>query len=317
VTTTPQLIPTGDPLADRALQCIVARCEAALPGRIRACYLEGSYADGTPVATSDLDLVLVFKDAFHGDDERALVERVRANCASLAPVELDVEVVDEAGLGGFAPPTLKLGSRLLYGDDIRDCLRLPPLEEWTRDRMYTSCWRIMKLFGRPEPVTLPIGYPDPDAEFFGYDCRLVRLPGGAQARSTRDLIRSTGWAATALIALRAGQYVSRKRDCHLMYRQYIGDEWSQLLADIYHSCRDVWRYLIPEDTAARAKLRAICQRTLGFENHFLAIYRGYLLAELQASDPADVRQALAALARISFQDGEILAAARTREREPG
>ena len=141
-------------------------------------------------------------------------------------------------------------------------------------------------------MRLPLGYPDPRGEFYGYDCRAVRLPDGGEARSTRNLIRTTGWAATALVAHRAGRYVARKRDCHAIYRETIGDEWGDLLADIYTQCRAEWNYLIPDDAADRRRLRAICERTLAFENHFLAIYRRYLLAELRGADDVNTRHAL-------------------------
>jgi hypothetical protein len=63
-------------------------------------------------------------------------------------------------------------------------------------------------------------------EFFGYDHRPMRLANGSFEPSTRDLFRATGWAATALIAWRAGRYVARKSECHRLYQQFIGDEWA-------------------------------------------------------------------------------------------
>ena len=41
---------------------------------------------------------------------------------------------------------------------------------------------------------------------------------------------------------------------------------------------------IPAAQEERAQLRAICARTLGFENHFLALYRHYALSELHGDD---------------------------------
>jgi predicted nucleotidyltransferase len=125
----------------------------------------------------------------------------------------------------------------------------------------------------------------------------------------RDLFRSTGWAATALIAWQASQYVARKRDCHVTYRALIGDEWSDLLEDVYVLCRGQWRYLIPDAPADRARLCAICARTLGFERHFLAAYRRFLLAELRGGGDG-ARMALDVLERLPWRDDEI-AAART------
>jgi hypothetical protein len=161
-------------------------------------------------------------------------------------------------------------------------------------------------------VRLPLAYPDPAGAFYGYDSRTVRLPDGAEARSTRNLIRVTGWAATALLAHQAGRYVARKRDCHATYRAAIGDEWSDLLADIYTRCRAEWNYLIPDDAADRRRLRAICERTLAFENQFLAIYRRYLLTELRGADDGHARQALWLLGQIPYDDDEVRAVVRAR-----
>ncbi len=89
----------------------------------------------------------------------------------------------------------------------------------------------------------------------------------------------TSWAATALVALQAGRYVTSKRECHSIYQATIKDEWSPLLADIYNLCRGTWRYLIPEAPEDLQRLRAICERTLAFENHFLSIYWAWLSSQ--------------------------------------
>jgi hypothetical protein len=283
----PLLLATGDAASDALLRDLVAAFDSAFSGRIVGYYLLGSYADGTRLATSDLDLTVVFRDAFLSAGEHAAAARLGAEWAARASVELDVEVEDEASLRRGASPTFKLGSALLAGDDIRDTLPLVPLDQWTRDRMHTSYWRTIKLFGRPTPVTLPLAYPDASAAFYGYTARLTRLPDGSRVPGTRDLIRSVGWAATALIAWRAGQYVARKRDCHTLYERHIGGAHAALIRDVYTWCRDAWSCLIPAELPARAHLRDICARTLAFENDFLRAYLAYLRQEL--ADPQAAR----------------------------
>ena len=56
---------------------IVPAFEAAFPSRIRGVYVHGSYADDSAVATSDLDLIVLFKDAFE-QGEKARAEQVAA-----------------------------------------------------------------------------------------------------------------------------------------------------------------------------------------------------------------------------------------------
>ena len=54
----------GKPSIDTVLSHIVERYETQFPGRIRACYLTGSYAEGNAVEWSDIDVHVLFKDAF-------------------------------------------------------------------------------------------------------------------------------------------------------------------------------------------------------------------------------------------------------------
>ncbi|HEV2405184.1 MAG TPA: nucleotidyltransferase domain-containing protein [Ktedonobacterales bacterium] len=292
--------------ARNTIHAIIAAYTAAFPDRLRAVYVDGSHADGSDLATSDLDLTIVLKGAFRGEEERAAIERLSAELARTATVELDVGVVDEAELRQQGMhPTLKLASALVWGEDIRDRFAIMPIARWTRDRTHAAYWLTILLYDRPVPVRPPLDYPDARDEFFGYARRLVRLQDGREVPCTRDLIRSTGWAATALLAWKKGVYVTRKRDCHALYRQHIGDQWSDLLTEIYDDCRTRWGYLIPDDATERARLRAICARTLAFENHVLAGYRRFLLDELRAGDVDGRAEAVKVQGRLPLEDAEV------------
>lgn len=301
---------TGSARMDALAQNTLARILDALPDRLRAVYALGSYADESAVPTSDLDLVFIVAGRFQ-DDERARIQALLAECAAQSAGELDGEVVDEDSLRAGVSPTLKLGSRLLWGEDLRPRLPLMPLPVWTRDRMHSSYWRLGGLFARPFPLTAPLDYPDPDDAFYGYARRLLQLPNGGMEPGTRDLMRAVGWMATALLAYQAGQYVATKRSCAPKYREYIGDKWSELLDDLAVWVRGAWQYRIPTIPDERARLRAICTRTLAFENHFLALYRRYALAELQGDDPEGRQAALEAQRRIPLADAEIMRAVAT------
>ena len=203
---------------------------------------------------------------------------------------------------------LKLSGRHVHGRDIRDRMPLLPIEEWTRDRMHSSYWLMVKVFERPPMVEFPLGYPNPGDEFYGYANREVELPDGTEVPSTRDLIRVTGWMATAVVAHAAGRYVARKRDCHASYRRFIGDEWAPLIEEIYYLCRGEWGYLVPDEAEGRRRLQAICRRTLEWENHFLRIYKRFLVSELGSSGGQDVDRALWLLGEIPYRDEEVIGA---------
>jgi hypothetical protein len=301
---------SGSQAADTVLCGLIGIFEMRFPGRIRAYYAEGSYADRTAISTSDIDLVLIFKDCFVDADEAGTARQLGAYCASLSAFELDLEIIDEQQVARSAFPTLKLASVLLYGEDIRDRLALPPISVWTRDRMHAAYWLIIQVFNRPPLVRYPLGYPQPEQAFFGYDQRMLRLPDGSQVRCTRDLVRVAGWAATALIALKTGTYVVRKRECHQRYHELIGDQWSELLRAIYERCKHDWGYRIPDALADRQELQAICVRTLDFENHFIHIFKDFVLEELRGGDPVARRDVVWLLGQIPYDDDQIAQALR-------
>ncbi len=142
--------------------------------------------------------------------------------------------------------------------------------------MQAAHWLICNVYKRASSLDTSLPFPDPLDEFYGYTNRTVRLPDGKAVPCTRNLARTTGWAATALLAFQANQYVVRKRDCAQMYRAYIDDERASLLENIATYCRDEWQYLIPTTDYGRKHLREICEQTLGFERHFLTRYTNYL-----------------------------------------
>ncbi|HEX9038438.1 MAG TPA: nucleotidyltransferase domain-containing protein [Ktedonobacterales bacterium] len=292
------------PGAETALE-VIAAFERAFPGRLRSAYVLGSYADATATPASDLDLTLVFRDSFLGQREIDEVRRVTSETSARGSIELDIEITDEATLRLGASPALKLASAIIGGDDRREEWPLIPIEEWTRDRMHTSWWRIARLFERPSPIVPPLESPEPDSQFLGYTRRTVRLSDGSDAPCTRDLIRLTGWAATALVALECGVYAPSKREAHRLYAACVGGEWTGLLSAIYEECRQRWAYVIPEGPDERARLRELCEQTLLFERHFMSRYTAYALGELRSSDER-VFGACEALRRAPLAQTEIV-----------
>ena len=288
---------------------IVDSFTSAFPERICATYIQGSYADDTQIETSDIDLLIIFKDSFQHDEQQRAESLIQQYVAE-STFELDIELVYEQSLVEGISPTFKYGSRLLSGEDIRDNFPLVSLKTWTRDRMHSSLWRTAHLFHRSGSIAYPLNYPDPQSEFYGYDARLLKLPDGRKVHCTRDLIRLVGWSATAILAYKKGVYVARKSECHTLYKAHFDDEWGKLLQDVYELCREKWNYLIPEDEDERRLLRNICERTLMFENHFLRIYKEFVIEELRGDDEQGRREAEQVLLRVDYQDDDVLACSR-------
>jgi predicted nucleotidyltransferase len=292
------------------LQKVVQVYESTFPGQIVAYYVEGSYADQTSLPTSDIDLVIVFRNPFSDMETRKKAEQIWMNEQAETP-EIDITVVDEESLRKGVRPNLKLGSQLIYGQDVCRLYPLLPIEAWACERMHAAYWLLVTIYQRPTPVLLPLTFPSPSEEFYGYTNRTLYLPDGQQVPCTRNLVRTTGWAATALLALQARQYVGRKRDCVRLYRDHIGDEWTPLLEEIAAVCRDECQYLIPTAPRAREHLRSICERTLHFEQHFLTLYKQFLLEQLRSTEQGQVRFARWVQEQLPLNDAEITATLQT------
>ena len=298
---------TGDKEIDEVIIAFIAIFEAAMPGYIQAYYLMGSRANRTEVVNSDLDLIVICKDK----TEQKRVQLIADGCTRLSARELDISIKNTADLVKGVSPIVKV-NRFLYGENVLERTPLISPQEWTRDRMYASYWLLISIFDRPKMVCWPIGYPDAQDEFYGYVNRTVLTADKEERSSTRNLIRVTGWMATARIALEAEQYVTNKYECYTMYRQWIGDEWVAFLESTYALCRGRWNYLVPDSSSERAHLRSICAQTLAWENHFLQVFKTFLLAELQDENNPEMERITWLMGEIPYYDSEIQAALQKR-----
>jgi predicted nucleotidyltransferase len=282
--------------------------EEARPGAARSWYLTGSAADATSVATSDVDLVIVLRDGMEAQEADAVREAAQ-RAARAEGIELDLGLLDARSLQRGVDPQLKLGSRWIGGEDVVATAPLLPIEQWARERMHAAYYLMVSVFGREPWVREPLDYPRPGNPFFGYAERDVLLSHGRRAPSTRNLVRVSGWMATALLAWQRATYVVRKSDCPRLYRREIGDKWSDFLERVHTSCRERWSYLIPADEAGRAELRAMCEMMLLFERHFLRLYREFVLGEFVLGElragGERAERARWVMEQIPFEDPEV------------
>jgi predicted nucleotidyltransferase len=273
----------GKPSIDHVLSHIVERYEAHFPGRLRACYLTGSYAEGNAVEWSDIDVYVLFKDAFISEEEAARAEQLEHAFASLTPLRLDLHAGSEQSLDslpGFLRTAIKKTSVLLYGEDTREHMSLPGGEEYTRDATEVALQFLLWL-RQGENITYPLAYPDPDGAFFGYDQLQVLSDSSDRAKARpgiRLLVESACRIGTALLAFKTDRFVSTKRESVQSYRELINDEWASFLEAMFERGKLCWSYNLPETEEEHAELRTLCEHMLPFENHFLRAYRAYLLA---------------------------------------
>ena len=298
---------------DRILEGVIGIVEQVHPDRVRGYYLRGSYATGAWTDGSDLDMFIVFADRM-ARAEADQARRLAGHCARLSPILLEIIVVSEHQLAQEAnlplALNLKLATKLVYGEDIRDDLPDFDADTYLRLVIHTPYHSYAYPAQRGDVLTCPLTHIDPDGEFYGFDQWPVPGPDGGDVPSTKLLVGTVCWTATALVALQAGVYVGDKTAAVQLYRKHVADEWTDLVSDVHQWCRNRWGYRVPPDEPDRRRLREWCDRTLAFQNHFLGHYRAYQLAELRSGEPQ--RQALAArqLAQIRFPDPEVAEALR-------
>src|SRR4028119_2013997 len=88
---------TGVVTIDRLLRGLVRLIELSFAGRVRGFYLEGSYADGSAVSTSDVDLRVVFKDTVDPAERQRFAATVDA-LKHVSSHALDIKLEAEEAL---------------------------------------------------------------------------------------------------------------------------------------------------------------------------------------------------------------------------
>jgi predicted nucleotidyltransferase len=171
----------GSAEIDAAIQAVIQVYEDAFPEQVAACYIEGSYADQTSLPTSDIDLFLVFRGRFA--DKAAHVGQTWES-QQQSPYDIDISVVDEESLRNGVHPSVKLGGQLIYGQDVCSLYPLVPIDDWMRERMHAAYNLLINVYGRDKPVQLPLVFPAPEDEFYGYMNRTIQLTDGREVPCT-------------------------------------------------------------------------------------------------------------------------------------
>lgn len=279
--------PTNYQDINKVLQGIISIFEAMFPGKIRSYYVVGSYAYGYAVPGSDIDMWIIFRESV-GDDDLHQARSLRRACQLMAPVNLDIDII--AGPPYNIQPywanistQVKTGGLLLYGEDIQADIPMIPIDDYARYLMHFAALRVVSLRNSPPLLRYPIDYPRQDDRFYGYVPARVDAEGAKAELSTRGMIGCMTNMTNALVAFKGRSYVQNKAHCFTLHKECINDEWSDFLIEAFTKCNTLWKYRVPEDPEAQVELSALCRKMLDYENHFLAAYREFLLAELSMS----------------------------------
>ena len=300
---------TDHPKINQILRGVIGVFERAFPGRIRSYYLQGSYGNRCTVTNSDLDLYIIFKEQFSSSTEVSNAVNLSQSCAQISPVLLEIKLGAEYQLHQIenAGITLnfKRSTQFLYGEDIRDRIPTPSTDDWVRWAMKAPQASLM-VTRSTKILIFPLAQPDTEAEFYGYERQTIPSVDGIDRPSSKWLIATVSWIATALVAYRTGQYVGSKSEAVQLYLTQINDQWTHLVEQVYEHCRNRWNYLIPNKDTDRQMLRSLCQETLGFSNHYLAVYENHIVRELPEGNIQHQLLAIKQLARIIYPENQAI-----------
>ena len=277
--------PTADAVVNTFLTEAVSAFDRALPDMVRAYYVIGSYADGSAVALSDLDLVVLCKGRLE-NPARTAAWRVGDALERSCPIRLDLTISGEDDQT-WEKVHVKRASRLVHGEDVRDHISLRPARPprpprrldatghaLPNQRSMRYAARTLRELRGVTRLRYPLHYPDPAGEFFGYD--VIRheewYPPGTTG-GLRELVNAAALMAGALTPPDPESGAASRAQAITLYRERVGGEWAEFVEALYRSAKLRWGYLVPEDASERTDLRRLCQRMLGFENDFLRRWR--------------------------------------------
>lgn len=117
-------------IADTILDEVVTKFEQTFPERIWSYYLMGSYAEGVVTPTSDLDLVVLFRGNMTSDETKQAIA-LGEQCAQDSLIRLDIELAGR-NLTVRQRVYFKQTARVIYGQDVRNEVKLPPIADYLR-----------------------------------------------------------------------------------------------------------------------------------------------------------------------------------------
>ena len=294
---------TEHPKINQILQGVIGVFEKVFLQRIRGYYLEGSFGNGSTVTNSDLDMYVIFKESFSSPVEAMTAVSLSRSCAQISPIlleikpgaELDLYQAEHAGIA----LNFKYSTQFLYGEDIRNQIPTFTPDDWIWWAMRAP-QTSLRVIRSARTLVFPLQQPNAQAEFYGYDRQTIPGADGIDCPSSKWLVATVGWIATALVAHQRGQYAGSKREAVQLYKTQINDQWTTLVDQVYEQCRNRWNYLIPDGDAERQILRSLCQSALEFSNHYLMVYRDFALRELCEGSPAHQLLTVKNLAQVIY-----------------
>jgi hypothetical protein len=275
---------------------VCQRFLSAFPERIRGIYLLGSRALGCAIASSDLDLAIVFR----GTAEPPLRKEAQDLAAEIrrsTPLVVELTVLDEPEIQQGVRPYLKIG-KLLAGQDVLRDSPLKPKAELLGYFAYSSFYFSWVIRSKPAILPYPLAYPDPAGEFYGYEQNGIWTGEKTFRPGLGLLVNLAASIANFRLAREAGEFVPNKSLTVAAYRKrFPADPLGQWVQEVFELGRERWPGAIPGDEKDRRTLADLCRRSLAFENESMGL--GILLLPQLALVPApELKQWLRGIAKV-------------------
>jgi hypothetical protein len=194
---------------------------------------------------------------------------------------------------------------LLYGEDVS--ARIPPLhhDDIVRKAVSSAIFVLRELYDPASPLHVPLAYPDPEGEFYGFERDGMPAPRGWSGPGTKKLINAVSMVAGAVVAMQTEHVALSRAESLPLYRRYVGDDWMGFVEQVCALRTPQRGYAMPTDRTDRHRLRQLCAQTPAFMNHFLALYKAHVLVHLHSETEVDIQWAAQALTEVGYPEPEV------------
>lgn len=234
--------------------------------RFASLYLKGSFVTGQATEFSDIDLVLVLvgKDSTLS---KADVDQLRAKLIRNAGRMVDLSIIHLVNPAGLRTPFLE-NAELIAGYEVRNASLTIPMDtlRGRYERMVLHAIRVVR--GLPAQLVLPLQYPKPSADYFGYaeygfQTTLQEYRPGFH--HWLNLLLSIG---SHRLFLEQGTVPPSKHDVVTACAHLSDSSFAQSVKRAYTLCRGKLDCALPNDNVTQNALRELCAATLAWENQF-------------------------------------------------
>lgn len=273
------------------LQCVVDRFASRFTDSLISIYLIGSYVDGSAIPSSDIDGFIIF-DAEHWQSVHDEAKRVLQELRQESSIWLDFALIDTSGKTRYIDLSkdarFHLGSRLVWGEDIRHRYDFPKIGE-RAPRILCNCLARIALTRKLDTLPEILSYPDPKDTYYGY----VSQSNLAREPSPKAAVQDVCWYGNAILAMEHRVSCGSRMQVIEGMLKHEPDGLGRFLWTLHDTCKIQWHWRMPEGSDAVSLLSDLCSGVLSIEER-ISDLASRVRPELPPDMAADYDRLLAA-----------------------